>query len=72
MYILYIYTKYVYCIILIIVGGILVYSKPLSKPKKFSVGKWKFTLGVHPKHVHELTVERYLYLLSLIDLPNLQ
>ena len=49
----------------------MVYSEPLTYPNKFYVGKWKFALGVHPKHVQELTVERFLYLQSVIHLPEI-
>ena len=54
-----------------LVGGVMVYSEPLTYPNKFYVGKWKFALGVHPKHVQELTVERFLYLQSVIHLPEI-
>ena len=52
-----------------LVGGVMVYSEPLSYPNKFYVGKRKFALGVHLKH--ELAVERFLYLQSLIHLPEI-
>ncbi|XP_062576655.1 uncharacterized metal-dependent hydrolase HI_0454-like [Saccostrea cucullata] len=51
-------------------GGVAVYSEPSTHPKLADMrGPWRIALGVHPKHVDELTSDRFLHMKKLLDNP---
>lgn len=54
-----------------IVGGVINYSEPSAHPEFIQAGgSWGIALGVHPKHVSELTAEKLLRLKNLLDHPS--
>lgn len=55
-----------------IVGGVINYSEPSTHPEFIQPGgSWGIALGVHPKHVGELTEEKLLHLRNLLDHPSI-
>ncbi|XP_062600979.1 uncharacterized protein LOC134262618 [Saccostrea cucullata] len=51
-------------------GGVVVYSELSTHPKLADMhGTWRIALGVHPKHVDELTPNRFLHMKNLLDSP---
>ena len=54
-----------------LIGGIVVYSEPTSHPKEPLVSRrWRTAVGVHPKHVHELSTQRFRHLQKLLEFPQ--
>lgn len=54
-----------------IVGGVINYSEPSAHPEFIQAGgSYGIALGVHPKHVSELTAEKLLRLKNLLDHPS--
>lgn len=54
-----------------IVGGVINYSEPSAHPEFIQAGgSWGIALGVHPKHVSELTAEKLIRLKNLLDHPS--
>ena len=54
-----------------LVGGIVVYSEPTSNPKEPLVSRrWRTSVGVHPRHVHELSTQRFRHLQKLLEFPQ--
>ena len=51
----------------VITGGVVNYSEPFTYPRTFCRDeKWKYAIGVHPKHIGELTDEKFRQLSSLL------
>ena len=56
---------------ILLVGGGAVYSEPNTYPKSSTLkGNMKLAMGVHPKHVEELTTERFLTLQQMVRTPE--
>lgn len=52
-------------------GGVINYSEPSTHPEFIEPnGFWGIALGVHPKHVGELTEERLLHLKTMLACPS--
>ncbi|XP_062609823.1 uncharacterized protein LOC134271630 [Saccostrea cucullata] len=51
-------------------GGVVIYSEPSTHPESVDMcGPWRMAIGVHPKHVEELTPDRFLHLKNMLNSP---
>ena len=54
-----------------VIGGVLNFSEPSNHTNiPIPSGNWKIAVGVHPKHIHELTEDRFRRLQQLLSLSS--